>query len=478
MFCLLSMASCQLHQPDFFVPMADFEKTDDLVIGSNGDNGTLKISSNTQWIAESSMEWLTLSKTEGTDNGEITYTITPTKIARRAEIILYPVEIPDRTSKIVVRQSGAYEISEAGKPEVTNTVSITGKTATVNASFEGYSLTTNSNVKGWFQLSDGKTESRKVDAVVNAEFKTLHAALDNLTPETEYSIVTYVQLDEMTPVYSEATKFKTEIVPPTIESVGGTTASNLSSKTGKTAKLSGTFTGMSLTDASIINAGFTLSAAGVEAFNVNANTTLTDMTKGSFTAEVDNLVAEKEYTVYAWVKIRDGQAVNGESSKFKTEISAVEPVNLVADFTSNEIWGLPSDSGMENKEVKVTDDKGYTWTFSGCAISSGSLWTACKAKKGFQGYVILPKFEGLTVTYISFPNDGSGSSGKAAVTIYVSEDNGNTYKPLFSNIKLGTQHEFNLTGQKPGSLYKIMNDNGPDGNNGYTKTQHITIKAE
>ncbi|MGN1220358.1 MAG: hypothetical protein ACI4TU_05420, partial [Candidatus Cryptobacteroides sp.] len=186
-----------------------------------------------------------------------------------------------------------------------------------------------------------------------------------------------------------------------------------------------------------------------------------------------------EYTVYAWAKIRDSQAVNGEASTFKTEISAAEPVNLVADFTSNDEWGLPtSNSGMEDKEVKVTDKKGYVWTFSGCAISSGSLWTACTSKNKFQGYVILPKFEGLAVTYISFPNDGSSPSGKASITIYVSEDDGKTYKALFSNIKLSAQHEFELTGQKPGSLYKIVNDNGPDGNNGYTKTTKITIKAE
>lgn len=475
---MLLFTSCKLHQPDFFVPMADFENTDDLVIESNGTNGTLIINSNTYWVAESSMEWLTLSKTNGSESDEINYSITPTKVARRAEITLYPAEIPGRVSKITVRQSGVYEISKVGKPDVTNTVSITGETATITASFDGYSLTDDSNIRGWFLISSESSNERRVDAIVNNEFKTIYATVDDLTPETEYTVVSYVQLDEMNPVYSEATTFKTELVPPRIEAVAETIASELVSKTGKTAKLYSSFTGISLTSVDMVNAGFAISATGIESTIVDVKVSLTDMTRGSLSAELDDLEAGVEYTVYAWVKVNDNQAVNGEMTTFKTEISTAEPIELVADFTSNEIWKLPSDAEMENKEVTVTDDKGYVWKFSGCAISSGSLWTACQAKKGYQGYVILPKFDGLSVKYISFPNNGSGASGKAAVSIYVSEDNGNTYKPLFSNIKLGTQSEFELTGQKPGSLYKIINDNGPDGNNGYTKTKQITIKAE
>ena len=82
----------------------------------------------------------------------------------------------------------------------------------------------------------------------------------------------------------------------------------------------------------------------------------------------------------------------------------------------------------------------------------------------------------MTVTSINFPNDGPGSSGKARITISVSTDGGASFTviPECQGVTLG---KFELTGQKPGSIYKIENVE-VDGNSGYSKTVKLTIEAE
>jgi hypothetical protein len=82
----------------------------------------------------------------------------------------------------------------------------------------------------------------------------------------------------------------------------------------------------------------------------------------------------------------------------------------------------------------------------------------------------------MTVKSISFPNDGPSPSGKARITISVSEDGGSSFTPLpgCTQVACGT---FQLSDQKPGSIYKVENvDAG--GTNGFSKTVKLTIQAE
>ena len=177
----------------------------------------------------------------------------------------------------------------------------------------------------------------------------------------------------------------------------------------------------------------------------------------------------------AWACLNGGARVEGLPTTFRPTVS--EPVTIVADFSSNALWGLPeSNSAMEQKEVSVTDNDGYTWKIFGGCINGGCLWLACQSKSKFCGYVILPQLDGLTVKSISFPNDGPSPSGKARITISVSEDGGSSFTPLSgrTQVACGT---FQLSDQKPGSIYKVENvDAG--GTNGFSKTVKLTIQAE
>ncbi|MFR4850728.1 hypothetical protein, partial [Alistipes finegoldii] len=180
-------------------------------------------------------------------------------------------------------------------------------------------------------------------------------------------------------------------------------------------------------------------------------------------------------TCVAWACLNGGARVEGLPTTFRPTVS--EPVTIVADFSSNALWGLPeSNSAMEQKEVSVTDNDGYTWKIFGGCINGGCLWLACQSKSKFSGYVILPQLDDMTVKSISFPNDGPSPSGKARITISVSEDGGSSFTPLpdCTQVACGT---FQLSDQKPGSIYKVENvDAG--GTNGFSKTVKLTIQAE
>lgn len=93
----------------------------------------------------------------------------------------------------------------------------------------------------------------------------------------------------------------------------------------------------------------------------------------------------------AWACLNGGARVEGLPTTFRPTVS--EPVTIVADFSSNALWGLPeSNSAMEQKEVSVTDNDGYTWKIFGGCINGGCLWLACQSKSKFSGYVILPRW--------------------------------------------------------------------------------------
>ena len=84
-----------------------------------------------------------------------------------------------------------------------------------------------------------------------------------------------------------------------------------------------------------------------------------------------------------------------------------------------------------------------------------------------------------TVAYISVSYthlDVYKRQGKARITISVSEDGGSSFTPLSgcTQVACGT---FQLSDQKPGSIYKVENvDAG--GTNGFSKTVKLTIQAE
>lgn len=258
-----------------------------------------------------------------------------------------------------------------------------------------------------------------------------------------------------------------------ITSVGATAASDLLSSDGATATLASTFEAYGIQDSDNVQAGFTITG-GAEPIEV---TGVVNISESKISGSATGLVPDTEYTVKAWMTLNGGSKITGSESTFKTEKEVVaEPVTIVGDFTSNDLWNLATDiTAATADEVKVTDSNGYTWTISGGAINGECLWLGTTAKVSFDGYVILPQLTGKKVTSISFPNDGPSPSGKARITISRSTDNGASFTDLegLVDVECG---EYELTDQPAGAIYKITNVKISKG--GYSKTTKITIKAE
>ncbi|MFR1289888.1 MAG: hypothetical protein ACLSCF_07840 [Alistipes finegoldii] len=169
--------------------------------------------------------------------------------------------------------------------------------------------------------------------------------------------------------------------------MGETVVSGLKSETGTTATLESSYVAVSLGSGDVVTAGFTLTPKDGSPFEVAA---VVDAGSSSFKAEAAGLVANTDYTCVAWACLNGGARVEGLPTTFRPTVS--EPVTIVADFSSNALWGLPeSNSAMEQKEVSVTDNDGYTWKIFGGCINGGCLWLACQSKSKFSGYVILPQ---------------------------------------------------------------------------------------
>ena len=331
----------------------------------------------------------------------------------------------------------------------------------------------------------GGTESFSVEANCDwsvscpAEWVTLSVEAGDRNGTVEIAVKpTKLPRNTTITLYSNEVESRTSVIAVVqkgvveISSVSAPVASNVVSASGTTATLESSYVAVSLGSGDVVTAGFTLTPKDGSPFEVAA---VVDAGSSSFKAEAAGLVANTDYTCVAWACLNGGARVEGLPTTFRPTVS--EPVTIVADFSSNALWGLPeSNSAMEQKEVSVTDNDGYTWKIFGGCINGGCLWLACQSKSKFCGYVILPQLDGLTVKSISFPNDGPSPSGKARITISVSEDGGSSFTPLpgCTQVACGT---FQLSDQKPGSIYKVENvDAG--GTNGFSKTVKLTIQAE
>ncbi len=471
---LSALTGCKIEEPDFFVPEVAFAVAEkEVVFGPAGGTESFSVESNCDWSVSCPAEWVTLSVEAGDRNGTVDIVVNPTKLPRNTTITLYSNEVESRTSVIAIVQQGVVEISSVSAPIASNIVSASGTTATLRATYSGISISESDVITAGFIVTPRSGGvAVEVPATVDRAAETFHADLAGLTENETYDCVAWAKLNDDPKVSGEPTSFTPVLLPTELKSVGETIVSGARSETGTTATLESSYVVVSLGSEDVVTAGFTLTSDGGAPFEIPA---VVDVGNSSFKAEATGLVANTDYTCTAWACINEGTRVEGLPTTFRPTVS--EPLTIVADFSSNALWGLPeSNSAMEQKEVSVTDNDGYTWKIFGGCINNGCLWLACQSKSNFNGYVILPQLDGMTVRSISFPNDGPSPSGKARITISVSEDGGSSFTPLSgcTAVACGT---FQLSDQKLGSIYKVENvDAG--GTCGYSKTVKLTIQAE
>lgn len=471
---LLALTGCKIEDPDFFVPEVAFAGAEkEVVFEPAGGTESFSVEANCDWSVSCPAEWVTLSVEAGDRNGTVAIVVKPTKLPRNTTVTLYSNEVESRTSVIDITQKGVVEISSVSAAVASNVVSASGTTATLSAAYSGISISESDVITAGFVLTPRSGGvAVEVPAAVDRAAESFRADLTGLTKNETYDCVAWACLNDDPKVNGEPMAFTPILLPTELQSVGETTVSGQKSATGTTATLESSYVAVSLGSGDVVTAGFTLTPEGGSPFEITA---VVDTGNSSFKADAAGLVANTAYTCAAWACLNGGARVEGLPTTFRPTVS--EPVTIVADFSGNALWGLPeSNSAMEQKEVSVTDNDGYTWKIFGGCINSGCLWLACQSKSKFNGYVILPQLDEVTVKSISFPNDGPSPSGKARITISVSEDGGSSFTPLpgCSEVACGT---FQLSDQKPGSIYKVENvDAG--GTNGFSKTVKLTIQAE
>lgn len=469
-----SVYSCKIADPDFFVPEVKIVQTGEPVtFSSEGGSYSFDVEANCDWSILCPADWITMSAYSGNLNASISITVPESKLSRNTTITVYSNEVEAKSASFNIVQNGVVEISSVSKPIAVETESADGTSATIRASYTGLSISDTDVITAGFVITDQAGTSTEYNASVDRESSFIEATITGLTKDKEYTCTAWVQLNDDNKVSSETMNFTPTSVPKAILSVSTPEASGTRSESGTVATLTSSFTSASVESSDVISAGFILVFDSGTTIPLDAEV---DRQANTFSANAENLVTGTSYTCTSWVQLNDYAKVESEGSiSFIPTIS--EPVTIIADFTSNELWHLPDNKdAMEAVEKAVTDDNGYTWKISGGCINSGCLWLACQAKSSFNGYIITPELKDMTVTSINFPNDGPSSSGKARITISVSTDGGASFTviPECQGVTLG---KFELTGQKPGSIYKIENVE-VGGNSGYSKTVKLTIEAE
>lgn len=470
----LALVGCGIEEPDYFVPEVAFTEADTpIVFDAAGGSRELTIEANCDWSVTCPAEWVELSTEAGLHNGSLTIVVGATKLPRSTTVTLYSNEVEERSSVISISQGGVVEISSVSAAVASNLASASGTTATLTANYTGISIAESDVVTAGFTLTpQSGGDDFEVAATVDRTAESFSADLTGLTPGETYRCVAWAQLNDDPRVSGEPMTFAPELLPTELQSVGQTVASGIKSDTGTTASLESSFVAVSLGADDVITAGFVLTPADGTPIDVPATV---DIAASTFRADVTDLIPGTSYSCVAWASLNGAPRVEGPASEFTPSLR--QALTIEADFSENTLWGLPEkNSDMVQSEVVVTDPQGYTWKIFGGCINSGCLWLACQGKSGFNGYVITPQLDDMTVTSISFPNDGPAASGKARITISVSDDGGNSFTPIAgcTEVACGT---FELTGQKPGCIYKIENvDAG--GTNGYSKTVKLTIHAE
>ena len=450
----LAMTGCKIEDPDFFVPEVSILQTEETVtFDANGGTYTFDVEANCDWSVLCPADWVTLSASAGNLNSQITISISSSKLARNTTLTVYSNEVEAKQASFKITQNGVVEISSVSTPIASETETTDGTKATLRASYTGLSISETDVITAGFLITDAAGATAEHDATVDRVNSIIEVQLTGLTKDSEYTAVAWAQLNDMEKVTSQSMTFTPTSVPKAIVSVDAPEVTGARSDEGTTATLSGKYTAVSIESSDVISAGFILSTQSGESIPVPATV---DKENGTFTAFAENLVTGTAYTCSAWVQLNDmPEVASTENTTFTPSIS--QPITIVADFSSNDLWQLPdSEKNMVAEEKTITDANNYTWTISGGCIKNGSLWLACNGKSGFGGYIILPQLKDMTVTSIDFPNDGTGKSGKARVTISVSTDNGNSFTPIpeCEGVALG---KFDLTNQKPGSIYKIEN---------------------
>ena len=475
---LLAMTGCKIEGPDFFVPEVSFAEAGSTVdFKPEGGTYTFELESNCDWSVSCPADWVELRLIGGDEETRtaagayiLEVTIAPTKLPRSTTITLYSNEVESRTSVIKIEQSGVVEISTVNAPIVSNTSSATGTTASVRATYTAISLSDSDVVTAGFRLTPQGGATVEVASTLDRDTQTIEASLTDLTQDMVYECVAWARLNSDPEVVSEPTTFQPTLLPTELKSVGDTNVSGAKSATGTTASFESTYVAVSLGEDDVITAGFTVTD-GTTTIEVEATV---DKATSKFSGSIDNLTVDTSYTVTAWASLNGEARIEGAPATFTTGI--VGHITVTADFTKNDLWGLPTkNSNIVAEAVTRTDSDGYTWTiFGGCI--DGCLWLACQNKSGFNGYIILPQLKDHTVQSISAPNDGGSTS--ARLTLWVSNDNGASWEtiPGFVEVK-PDDSPFVLTDQKPGAMYKIE-DVMSGSTGGYLKNKKLIIEAE
>ena len=471
----LAMTGCKIEDPDFFVPEVSILQTEETVtFDANGGTYTFDVEANCDWSVLCPADWVTLSASAGNLNSQITISISSSKLARNTTLTVYSNEVEAKQASFKITQNGVVEISSVSTPVASETETADGTKATLRASYTGLSISETDVITAGFLITDAAGATAEHDATVDRVNSIIEVQLTGLTKDSEYKAVAWAQLNDMEKVTSQSMTFTPTSVPKAIVSVDAPEVTGARSDEGTTATLSGKYTAVSIESSDVISAGFILSTQSGETIPVPATV---DKENGTFTAFAENLVTGTAYTCSAWVQLNDmPEVASTENTTFTPSIS--QPITIVADFSSNDLWQLPDNKdAMVQEEKSITDNDGYTWIIYGGCINSGCLWLASDAKSGYNGYIILPQLKDMTVTSIDFPNDGSGASGSARITIHVSTDNGSSFTqiPGCVGVKPG---KFDLANQKPGSIYKIENVVDSAGKSGYSKTVKCIINAE
>ena len=228
---------------------------------------------------------------------------------------------------------------------------VTGKTATFTASYLSDDGLTAQGFK-YKKTSEETEEWQEVEATVSGSIIT--ASLDNLLPNTEYSVKAYITTSEGTKE-GEVETFTTSKRPQSVEKA------QISGVTTSTA----TFTTKYVSDTSLTNQGFKYKkAADSKWTDIKASTT--NVNEMNFSTKITGLTSNTTYEVKAYIETKEGvtesqvstfttstsSSSGSSSSSSSTSPAKVEPTitlpavgePLVVSVNSNNVATVPVDT--------------------------------------------------------------------------------------------------------------------------------------
>ena len=155
---------------------------------SKGETRNVTVSSNTHWTISGGADWITLSKTEGDNNGDVSITIAESSIKEDREAIL-TVTGKNGTGKIISIKQIRATFTTVSVPQITD---VTQTTATISFTFDSnkdvttyglcYSTTENPTIEDATNISEKGSDRQGSPSI----------QLTGLTMGTTYYVRAYV----------------------------------------------------------------------------------------------------------------------------------------------------------------------------------------------------------------------------------------------------------------------------------------------